>query len=207
MTDESTPSPFVSRAGAKLDHAIDAFGLDVRGLVCADFGANVGGFTDCLLRRGAACVHAVDTGYGTLAYKLRMDDRVVVHERTNALHADPPADGVDLVTIDMGWTRQRHALPAAGRWLRPNGRVISLVKPHYELEPDERRTSLVQGRLDPEHAERVLDRVIETLPELGWRCLAQTRSPLTGGKSGRRGRGNVEFLVLVAPRGPEPKEP
>ena len=106
------PAMFVSRAGLKLAHALDELRLDVAGMVCADFGCNVGGFTDCLLQRGASRVVAIDTGYGTLAWKLRSDPRVETRERTNALHADPPAEGVDLVTIDLAWTPQRHAVPA-----------------------------------------------------------------------------------------------
>src|SRR4051794_36941461 len=103
---------FVSRAGEKLDHALTAFALDVTGFTCADFGANAGGFTDCMLQRGAAKVYAVDTGYGALEWKLRRDPRVVVMERTNAMHATLPEE-VDLVTIDVAWTKQRHILPAA----------------------------------------------------------------------------------------------
>jgi 23S rRNA (cytidine1920-2'-O)/16S rRNA (cytidine1409-2'-O)-methyltransferase len=201
MTRPEETEQFASRGGRKLAHALDAFGLDVRGLVCADFGCSVGGFTDCLLRRGAAHVHAVDTAYGIFAYALRIDPRVTVHERTNALHAEPPEGGVDLVVIDLGWTPQRHALPAALRWLRPAGRIVSLVKPHYELDADEKRRLLVDGRLDPADAEAVFARVLETLPSLGVRPIAHERSPITGGKSSRGGRGNVEFLVLASPAG------
>ena len=106
---------YVSRGGRKLAAALEAFGLDVTGLSCADFGANVGGFTDCLLRRGAARVAAVDTGYGALDWTLRNDPRVQVLERTNALHAEPPAERVDLVTIDVAFTPQRRVVPAAAR--------------------------------------------------------------------------------------------
>ena len=108
---------FVSRAGEKLEHALKTFDLSVAGLRCADFGCNVGGFTDCMLQRDAGHVLAIDTGYGVLAWKLRSDERVTVMERTNALHADPPAQGVDLVVIDLAWTPQRLALPAARPWL------------------------------------------------------------------------------------------
>jgi len=107
---------FVSRAGEKLDAALEAFGVDVAGCVCADFGCNVGGFTDCLLRRGAAKVYAVDTGYGALAWRLRKDPRVVVMERTNALYAPIP-EPVDLVAVDVAWTPQKVIVPAAMRWL------------------------------------------------------------------------------------------
>jgi len=201
-SNEGARAPYASRAGLKLEHALRTFRVDVTGFRCADFGCNVGGFTDCLLRHGAAHVFALDTGYGTLEYRLRTDERVTVMERTNALHADPPAEGMDLVVIDLGWTPQRHALPAALRWLDPEGRVISLVKPHYELTDDERESVLVDGRLDVTEAERVLDRVLVSMPGLGARPLAHVRSPITGAKSARKrkGKGNVEFLVLAAPR-------
>lgn len=191
------PPEFVSRAGLKLHHALREFEVDVGGLVCADFGCNVGGFTDCLLQHGAAKVFALDTGYGALAWKLRNDPRVIVMERTNALHAKPQTL-VDLVAIDLAWTPQRHAIPAALRWLNPGGRIITLVKPHYELMEDEKKTLLVDGRLDPAEARRVLHRVLEQLPLWGARPLANTHSPITGGKSSRKhGAGNVEYLVLV----------
>jgi 23S rRNA (cytidine1920-2'-O)/16S rRNA (cytidine1409-2'-O)-methyltransferase len=188
---------FVSRAGDKLEHALEEFGLDVRGLVCADFGCNVGGFTDCLLKRGASRVYAVDTGYGTLAYALRSDERVVGMERCNALHAAPPAGGVDLVTIDLGWTPQSLAIPAALRWLRPEGRLISLVKPHYELSPEEKQAQLVRGCLTEDRAEAIFRRAWESLGALGAVGLAWCRSPITGAKSARRSHGNIEFLVLA----------
>src|SRR3954470_5640444 len=123
--------PFVSRAGQKLDHALTTFSIDVAGLTCADLGCNAGGFTDCLLQRGAAKVYAVDTGYGALAWTLRKDPRVVVMERTNAMHVELP-EPVPFVCIDVAWTRQRHILPAGRRLVTPDGRVVTLIKPHYE---------------------------------------------------------------------------
>jgi len=130
---------YVSRGGLKLAAALDAFGLDVGGLICCDLGCSTGGFTDCLLQRGAARVHSVDTAYGQLAWKLRQDERVVVHERSNALHLEP-AELVDLAVIDLGWTKQNHALPAALRWLKQSSdaSIITLIKPHYE-RPHEQR--------------------------------------------------------------------
>src|SRR5438270_10101760 len=122
---------FVSRAGQKLDHALTVFGIDVAGLVCADFGSNAGGFVDCLLQRGAAKVYAIDTGYGALEWKLRKNPRVVVMERTNAMHVVLP-EKVRLVSIDVAWTKQRNILPAAKGMLEDGGSVISLIKPHYE---------------------------------------------------------------------------
>ena len=137
---------FVSRAGEKLDHAIEEFEIQVEGLACADFGCNVGGFTDCLLKRGASSVIAIETGYGVLEWKLRNDSRVDVRERTNALHAEPPETPVDLVVIDLAWTPQRLALPAADAWLGPEGRILTLVKPHYEL-PEDMKDLLDRGFL------------------------------------------------------------
>src|SRR5258706_16468275 len=106
------PQQFVSRAGLKLDHALSHFAIDVSGKTCADLGSNTGGFVDCLLKRGAAKVYAIDTGYGALDWNLRKDPRVAVMERTNAMHATLP-EKVDVVTIDVAWTKQRHILPAA----------------------------------------------------------------------------------------------
>jgi 23S rRNA (cytidine1920-2'-O)/16S rRNA (cytidine1409-2'-O)-methyltransferase len=193
-------SKFVSRAGLKLDYALREFSVDVYGLVCADFGCNVGGFTDCLLQRGAARVLAIDTGYGVLAWTLRNDSRVIVMERNNALHVEPVV-AVDLVVIDLAWTPQRHAIPAALRWLKPGGRIVSLVKPHYELSEEEKISLLNDGVLDPSEAQRVLNRVQEQMFDWGVRPTAHTRSPITGGKSskGRGGEGNVEYLVLLEP--------
>lgn len=190
--------PFVSRAGRKLAHALDAFKLDVTGLRCADFGCNVGGFTDCLLQRGAASVVAVDTGYGTLAWKLRSDPRVTTMERTNALHALPPQPGVDLVTVDMAWTPQRLAVPAALRWLGPGGRIITLVKPHYELLEDE-KVLLVDGFLPHDRSPAVVERVQGGMNALGARVLAGVQSPITGGKTSRKQGvpGNLEYLLLL----------
>src|SRR3954447_21258590 len=105
-----TKRSFVSRAGEKLEAALVTFPVEVSGRVCADLGANVGGFTDCLLRHGAAKVYAVDTAYGVIAWTLRKDPRVVVKDRTNALHVHLP-EPVSLVSVDVGWTRQEKILP------------------------------------------------------------------------------------------------
>lgn len=188
---------YVSRAGQKLAFALDHFKLDVSGLRCADFGCNVGGFTDCLLRRGATHVFSVDTGYGTLDYTLRQDDRVTVMERTNALHAAAPDEPVDLIVIDLGWTPQRLAIPAALPWLKGAGRLVSLIKPHYEISGDEKRVHLRDGQLEPAIAERVLANVLSEIQTFGVRVVGHVLSPLVGGKSGRKGPGNREFLALL----------
>lgn len=197
----SQDCPYVSRGGLKLRHALDALSIDVAGLVCADFGCSTGGFTDCLLQAGAAKVHAVDTAYGQLAWKLRQDPRVHVMERTNILHAEPPADGpVDLVVADAGWTPQRLLVPAALRWLGPSGRILSLVKPHYELK--EFGESLPHGGvLEEAAAERIAMRTVERMPEWGVRAAGLTRSPILGGATSggakKKGAGNPEWLVLL----------
>jgi 23S rRNA (cytidine1920-2'-O)/16S rRNA (cytidine1409-2'-O)-methyltransferase len=187
-----------SRAGLKLRHALETFALPVTGRTCADFGCNAGGFTDVLLRAGAAKVFAVDTGYGTLAWRLRSDPRVVTMERTNALHADRPEGGVDLVVFDLAWTPQRLAVPAALRWLRPGGRIVSLVKPHYELR-DDQKSWLERGFLPHARVPEVVDRVRAEMPSLGAEVLTDTASPITGGKTAKRAGspGNMEWLMLL----------
>ena len=179
--------PFVSRAGLKLDHGLTTFGLDVTGFVCADLGCNAGGFTDCLLQRGAAKVYAIDTGYGMLDFRLRKDPRVVVMERTNAMHVVLP-EPVDMAVIDVAWTKQSHILPAAKRMLKLDGRIVTLLKPHYEADPKQLRG----GVLPAEALEGVVARVEEDFGKLGLRALAKTTSPIKGGK------GNLELLVLLA---------
>lgn len=194
--------PFVSRGGLKLQHALATFGVDARGLFCADFGCSTGGFTDCLLQAGAARVLAVDTAYGQLAWKLRNDPRVVVIERTNALHAQPPreiaeAGGVDLVVADMGWTPQKLLVPAALGWLKPGGHIITLIKPHYELKAADPANFPRGGILDGALSARVAQETLAALPALGVRVVATTPSPILGGEHKGKGTGNVEILALL----------
>ena len=177
---------FVSRAGEKLDHALDAFALGVAGFTCADFGANAGGFTDCLLQRGAAKVYAIDTGYGALEWKLRRDPRVVTMERTNAMHARLP-EPADLVTIDVAWTRQRNILPAARRALKESARVVTLIKPHYEADP----ALLHRGVLPPDAVAGVVDAVGADIAGAGFILDRTVQSPILGAK------GNIEVLALL----------
>ena len=191
-----TSQRYASRGGTKLASALDAFQLDVSGNCCADLGANVGGFTDCLLKRDAAKVYAVDTGYGVLAWPLRQDPRVVTLERTNVLNSDPTNidgfRGCDLVTVDLGWTRQVRAIPAALKWLATGCRIVSLIKPHYEADTG----ALNGGVLSDDEAHCTAQRVLDAMPSLGVRVLAQIRSPVRGGGS-RKGKGNVEYLALL----------
>lgn len=179
---------FVSRAGQKLDHALTAFAVDVAGKVCADLGANAGGFTDCLLQRGAARVYAIDTGFGALEWKLRKDPRVVVMERTNAMHAHLP-EPMNVVVIDVGWTRQRHILPSARRMICDDGVVIALLKPHYESEPSQ----LKGGVLPEDRIAGVMDSVRRDVQASGFEWIGEVRSPILG-----RG-GNAEMLIKLRP--------
>lgn len=203
----STPDqhPYASRGGLKLEAALYAFSLDVAGLTCADLGCSTGGFVSCLLHHGAGRVYAVDTAYGELAWSLRNDLRVVVCERTNALHAEPPAEvadhGVDLVSIDLGWTRQDKALAAALRWLGPGGRILTLVKPHYERPRDtapRRRGEPKQPALTDDQARSIADQVLDAVAAdaaLGLEVLGRVDSPIHGGKGG-----NLEVLALLGRR-------
>ncbi len=177
---------YVTRAGDKLAAALLAFRVDVRGATCIDFGSHVGGFVDCLLRHGAARVHAVDPGYGILHPSLRDDPRVTLHERTNALDFRPP-EPADLISIDVGWTPQRLILPAARRGLAPGGRVISLIKPHYEAP----RHWLRGGVLVPERLPEICRTCRQDATELGWNIDAEIDSPILG-----QG-GNRELLWLL----------
>ena len=170
----------------KLAAALTAFDLDVTGLVCADFGSHVGGFVDCLLQRGAARVYSVDTSCGTLAWTLRKDPRVVVLERTNALHVELP-EPVDLVTVDVGWTPQHRILPVALSVVAPNGVIVSLIKPHYEADPSRLRG----GVLPDDECDGVLRQVEQHLSEANIRWSAMIESPIRG-----RG-GNREFLLTL----------
>lgn len=178
---------YASRAGLKLAAALDRFEIDPAGLICADLGCNVGGFVDCLLQRGAAKVYAVDTGYGQLAWKLRRDPRVVVMERTNALHVSLP-EPVGLVTVDVGWTRQHLILPQAQTLLAAGGRIVTLIKPHYEAQPRQLR----RGVLPDEAFDPVVEQLVERLAELGIPIAGLMTSPLRGQA------GNREALALVS---------
>lgn len=185
----SKNSQFVSRGGEKLAAALNHFELAVTDLVCADFGSNVGGFVDCLLQRGAARVYAVDTSYGTLAWKLRRDPRVVVRERCNAIHVSL-AEPISLVTIDVAWTRQARILPAAVACLAPGGAVLTLVKPHYESPPER----LIDGVLPDELVVEVVNAALANSAALNIELMGTFPSPLRGQA------GNREVFALLRVR-------
>jgi len=187
--------PWVSRGGIKLAHGLDHFGWDVAGLVALDVGASTGGFTDVLLQRGAAKVFAVDVGTNQLAWKLRQDPRVVVHEKTNAryLDADIVTEPVDLIVCDASFISLAKVLDRALDLARSGGRLVALVKPQFEAG----RSEIGKGGVvrDPAVHERVCNEAASWVTSRGWDVVGVTRSPITGPE------GNVEFL-LAAVRSP-----
>jgi 23S rRNA (cytidine1920-2'-O)/16S rRNA (cytidine1409-2'-O)-methyltransferase len=180
---------YVSRGGAKLEHALDRFGLDPRGLVCCDLGACTGGFTDVLLQRGALRVHAVDVGYGQLHPRLRGDPRVVVHERVNARALSPGMLGetCGAAVADLSFISLKLVLPALVSVLEPPAFCVVLVKPQFEAGREEVGKGGVVR--DPAVHERVVEDVQGALRGLGFAVLGATASPLLGPA------GNREFLV------------
>lgn len=179
---------FVSRGGLKMQHAIEQFGLNVTGFVVLDVGSSTGGFVDCLLQNGAAKVYAVDTAYGEFAWKLRNDPRVVVMERTNILHLETLPEKVDLITIDASWTKLEKILPVVKPFLKPNGKIVALLKPHYQAD----KSKLVKGVLEEQEALRVKDEVEEEIKDLGFKIHDAIESPILGGG------GNIEYLLLLS---------
>jgi 23S rRNA (cytidine1920-2'-O)/16S rRNA (cytidine1409-2'-O)-methyltransferase len=180
-------SRYVSRGGEKLEHALQAFPVDVAGAVAADIGASTGGFTDCLLQHGAARVYAVDVGYGQIDYGLRQDARVVVMERTNARYLAALPELIDLATVDVSFISLTKVLEPLGRLLMPGARVVALVKPQFEAQRDEvGRGGVVR---DERVRARVLGRLVVWTSSHGYRLRNLVRSPLKGPA------GNVEFFV------------
>lgn len=174
---------FVSRGGLKLQHALEYFKIDVKDKVCADLGSSTGGFVDCLLKNGAKKVYSVDTSYGELAWGLRNDSRVVVMERTNALHVELP-ELCDFISVDVGWTKQGLVLPVVFKNLKEDGQAVSLLKPHYEFnEPSFKEEVLSEGKLSE------IKSIVE---ESGLKLKGIVKSPITGS----RGK-NVEFLLFL----------
>jgi 23S rRNA (cytidine1920-2'-O)/16S rRNA (cytidine1409-2'-O)-methyltransferase len=191
----SAPMPYVSRGGVKLAHALDTFGVEPRGLVALDVGASTGGFTDCLLQRGAVRVHCVDVGHGQLDWKIASDARVRVHDRVNVRTIDPAVIGerVDLVVIDVSFISLRLVLPVLPALARPGSQVVALVKPQFEVG----RAHVGKGGIvrDDDARAQSLVHVRAAAEALGFATLGDTTSPIKGGK------GNIEFLLhLRAPQ-------
>lgn len=183
--------PWVSRGGIKLAHGLDHFGWDVTGAVALDVGSSTGGFTDVLLQRGAAKVFAVDVGTNQLAWKLRQDSRVVVHEQTNARYLTDAivTEPVDIIVCDASFISLAKVLDTALDFGKPGSRLLALVKPQFEAE----RSEIGKGGVvrDPAVHERVCAAVVAWLEGRGWSVAGVTPSPITGPE------GNVEFLIAA----------
>jgi 23S rRNA (cytidine1920-2'-O)/16S rRNA (cytidine1409-2'-O)-methyltransferase len=192
--------PWVSRGGIKLAHALEHFGWDVTGSVALDVGASTGGFTDVLLQKGAAKVFAVDVGTNQIAWKLRQDPRVIVHEKTNAryLTGEVVTEPVDLIVCDSSFISLAKVLEAALDLAKPDGRLVALVKPQFEAE----RGEIGKGGVvrDPAVRARVCETAAAWVRSRGWSVEGIVPSPITGPE------GNVEFL-LAARRGSDPPDP
>jgi len=181
--------PWVSRGGVKLDHGLAHFGFDVAGAVALDVGSSTGGFTDVLLSRGAAKVYAVDVGTNQLAWKLRQDPRVIVHEQTNArgLTREIIPEVIDIVVCDASFIGLAKVLEAPLALARRGAKLVALVKPQFEAG----RAEVGKGGVvrDPAVHERVCDEAKAWVESRGWSVLGVARSPITGAE------GNVEFLL------------
>ena len=181
--------PWVSRGGIKLDHGLDHFGFDVTEAVALDVGSSTGGFSDVLLSRGAAKVYAVDVGTNQLAWKLRSDPRVVVHEQTNArdLTSDILSEPIDIVVCDASFISLAKVLDRALDLAQPGAKLVALVKPQFEAGRDEVGKGGVVR--DPMVHQRVCEAAVEWVRSKGWDVLGVEQSPITGPE------GNVEFLL------------
>ncbi len=181
--------PYVGRGGVKLARALDEFEIDPSGRICMDVGASTGGFTDCLLKRGAAKVYAIDVGYGQLAHEIATDARVVVIERQNirSLEPDRIPDRIQIAVIDVSFISLSIVLPAVDRFLSSHSEIIALIKPQFEVG----RELVGKGGIvkDPASHELAKSKVMDASAALGWNCRGVTDSPILGAK------GNKEFLV------------
>ena len=185
--------PYVSRGGLKLEKALRDFGVDPTGCVCSDSGASTGGFTDCLLQKGAKKVFAIDVGYGQLAWAIRNDPRVVCMERTNIRYVTPEQLGepLDLSVVDVSFISLRIVLPAIRALLKPTGQIVCLIKPQFEIGKKRIKNGVVSSEKD--HIETVAD-VIGFAQSSGLTVYGLDFSPIKGGE------GNIEFLVSFGKR-------
>lgn len=183
------PMPYVSRGGYKLVGALDSFGIDLAGRICADVGACTGGFTDVMLQRGAAHVTAIDVGYGQLAWKLRQNGRVTVMERTNARYVEALATPVNFVAIDVSFISLKIILAAVKKWLDAEFDIIALIKPQFEAG----KTQVGKGGIvkDPDVHRAVLSDIATWCVSQSLFPVALMQSPITGSE------GNIEFLIWL----------
>lgn len=188
---KENPLVYVSRGGLKLEKAIDAFKLDLKDKVAIDIGASTGGFTDCMLQKGAKKVYAIDVGYGQLDWKLRNDSRVVVMERTNIRYVTKEDIGemVDFITIDVSFISLRLVLPVANQLLSEEGNIVALIKPQFEAGRDKvGKKGLVKDK--KVHVE-VIKSIVEFCKTINLKVVDLDFSPITGTT------GNIEFLALI----------
>ena len=185
---KSNPIPYVSRGGLKLEAALDAFGLDPAGLVAADLGASTGGFTDCLLQRGAAKVYAVDVGYGQLAWSLRTDPRVVVMERTNARHLESLPEPIEMLVGDLSFISITKVLPAIRRLTNEQTQIVLLIKPQFEVG----KTAIAKGGVvrDATARQEAIQSIVNAVTDLEAAVHGVIDSPIAGAK-----KGNIEALI------------
>ena len=183
------PPPYVGRGGIKLAHALDSFGLDVTGMTALDVGASTGGFTDCLLQRGAARVYALDVGRGQIDQRIRQDIRVAMMERVNARHRFELPETADVATVDVSFISLTMVLPRVVEHVKPGGNIVALVKPHFEAE----RGQVGKGGVvrDPKVHAAVLSRLILWAIDQGFRMRDLTPSPILGDA------GNREFFLRL----------
>ena len=184
--------PYVSRGGLKLAKALEAFGVDLRGKVAADIGASTGGFTDCMLQKGASKVYAIDVGYGQLAWKLRTDARVVNMERTNIRHVTPGmlGDALDFASVDVAFISLEKVLPTVKSLLKPTGEIVALIKPQFEAGREKiGKKGVVR---DPSVHEEVIRSIAEFCRREGLVPLALDFSPVKGPE------GNIEYLIRLS---------
>lgn len=189
---------FVSRGAHKLIGALDAFGIDVEGLIALDAGASTGGFSDVLLRRGIAKIYCVDVGYGQLAWKVSQDPKVIVHDRTNVRHIVPETIGemVDVIVADLSFISLETVLPALAGVLKSNGQALLMVKPQFEVG----RELLGSGGVvdSAEHRVAAVNKIANSAFSLGLGTLGVTASPLPGPS------GNVEYFLWLSRKGQAP---
>jgi len=190
VVDVAEPLPFIGRGGLKLDSALDRFGLDVSGYVVADIGSSAGGFTDCLLKRGAGHIYAVDVGYGQLDYRLRIDPRVTVMERVNARYPFSLPGKVDMATFDLSFISVEKVIPVVAGLLKDNGVMMVLLKPQFEARKREVGKGGVIRR--PEVHARVIGRFIKWVACKGFRLKGLASSPILGAS------GNREFFIMLS---------
>ncbi len=185
-------NPYVSRGGLKLEKAMKAFGIDLKDKIALDIGASTGGFTDCMLKNGAAKVYAIDVGYGQLAWELRNDPRVVCMERTNIRYVKPEDidELADFATIDVSFISLKKVLPAVKNLLKENAEVVCLIKPQFEAGREKvGKHGVVR---DPDVHREVVDGIVDMALSIGFKVKDISFSPIKGPE------GNIEYLLYIS---------